>query len=70
GMELKVWKQGKPDPLQQGLVQLDKYLSGLNLDTGWLVIFDRRPDLAPISDRTTTEIVLSPQGRNITVIRG
>jgi hypothetical protein len=70
GMELKVWKQGKPDPLPQGLVQLDKYLSGLNLDTGWLIIFDRRPDLPPISDRTTTEIAMSPQGRNITVIRG
>ncbi|MDH6105970.1 ATP-binding protein, partial [Anabaenopsis tanganyikae CS-531] len=70
GMELKVWKQGKPDPLQQGLIQLDKYLSGLNLDRGWLVIFDRRPDLPPISDRTTTEITQSPQGRNITVIRG
>ena len=70
GMELKVWKQGKPDPLPKGLVQLDKYLSGLNLNTGWLVIFDRRPDLPPISDRTTTEIVQSPQGRNITVIRG
>jgi hypothetical protein len=37
GMKLKVWKQGKPDPLPKGLVQLDKYLSGLNLDTGWLV---------------------------------
>ena len=70
GMELKVWKQGKPDPLPKGLVQLDKYLSGLNLNTGWLIIFDRRPDLPPISDRTTTEIAQSPQGRNITVIRG
>ncbi|MDH6100461.1 ATP-binding protein [Anabaenopsis sp. FSS-46] len=70
GMELKVWKQGKADPLPKGLIQLDKYLSGLNLDTGWLIIFDRRPNLPPISDRTTTEIALSPQGRNITVIRG
>ena len=70
GMELKVWKQGKADPLPKGLIQLDKYLSGLNLDTGWLVIFDRRPDLPPISERTTTEIALSPQNRNITVIRG
>ncbi|MDH6100464.1 ATP-binding protein [Anabaenopsis sp. FSS-46] len=70
GMELKVWKQGKADPLPKGLIQLDKYLSGLNLDTGWLIIFDRRPNLPPISDRTTTEIAQSPQGRNITVIRG
>jgi hypothetical protein len=41
----------------------------LNLDTGWLVIFDRRPDLSPISD-LTTERALSPAGRTITGIRG
>ena len=70
GMELKVWREGRPDPLAEGLKQLDKYLSGLNLDTGWLVIFDRRPDLPPISDRTFTEIAQSPDGRMITVIRG
>jgi len=70
GMELKVWKPGKKDPLPQGLQQLDKYLAGLGLDTGWLVIFDRRPDLLPIEDRTTTEEVISPGGRAIVVIRG
>ncbi|MDG3495015.1 MULTISPECIES: AAA-like domain-containing protein [Pseudanabaena] len=70
GMELKVWRDRKPDPLNQGLKQLDKYLSGLNLDTGWLVIFDRREQLPMLSDRTTTEIAISPAGRNITVIRG
>jgi len=69
-MELKVWKEGKKDPLTEGLKQLDKYLSGLGLDTGWLVIFDRRPDLPPLSDRTTTELAISPAGRSITVIRG
>ena len=70
GMELKVWHPGKVDPLHQGLKQLDKYLAGLNLETGWLVIFDRRPDLLPISERTMTEEVISPAGRYITVIRG
>jgi len=70
GMELKVWREGRRDPLLEGLKQLDKYLSGLNLDTGWLVIFDRREGLPPISDRTTTEIAESPDGRTITVIRG
>lgn len=45
-------------------------LSGLNLDTGWLVIFDRRSDLPPVSNRTTTEEAISPAGRNIIVIRG
>ena len=70
GMELKVWREGKPDPLAEGLKQLDKYLSGLNLETGWLVIFDRRPDLLPLSDRTSSELAISPVSRTITVIRG
>ncbi|MEB3336462.1 MAG: ATP-binding protein [Leptolyngbyaceae bacterium] len=70
GMELKVWREGKSDPLPAGLKQLDKYLSGLGLETGWLVIFDRRPNLPPVSDRTTTAIAESPAGRRITVIRG
>ena len=70
GIELKVWREGRRDPLSEGLKQLDKYLSGLNLDTGWLVIFDRREGLPPISDRTTTEIAQSPDGRSIIIIRG
>jgi hypothetical protein len=69
-MELKVWRDRKPDPLAEGLKQLDKYLSGLNLNTGWLVIFDRREGLLPLSDRTTTESAISPAGRSIIVIRG
>jgi hypothetical protein len=69
-MELKVWRDGRSDPLKEGLPQLDKYLSGLSLDTGWLVIFDRRSGLPPISDRTTMENVISPAGREIIVIRG
>jgi hypothetical protein len=35
-----------------------------------LVIFDRRSGLLPLSDRTTTENVISPAGREIIVIRG
>jgi hypothetical protein len=69
-MELKVWADKRPDPFKEGLPQIDKYLSGLSLDTGWLVIFDRRSGLRPISDRTTTENVISPAGREIIVIRG
>jgi hypothetical protein len=69
-MELKVWADKRPDPLKEGLPQIDKYLSGLSLDTGWLVIFDRRKGLPPLSDRTTTENVISPAGREIIVIRG
>ncbi|QNP28301.1 ATP-binding protein [Cylindrospermopsis curvispora] len=69
GMELKVWRERKSDPLIKGLTQLDKYLDGLGLDTGWLVIFDRRPGLPPMGERISTEEVISPSGRTITLIR-
>lgn len=69
GMELKVWRDGKPDPLTEGLAQIDQYLNGLGLDTGWLVIFDQRSGLPDISERTTTETAHSPASRTITVIR-
>jgi hypothetical protein len=69
-LELKVWQQGKPDPLPKGLEQIDLYLAGLGLTTGWLVIFDRRPNLPPIAERTTTEEALTEGGRSIIVIRG
>ncbi|MEE6160828.1 ATP-binding protein [Cylindrospermopsis raciborskii DSH] len=69
GMELKVWREKKSDPLIKGLTQLDKYLDGLGLDTGWLVIFDRRPGLPPMGERISTEEVISPNGRTITLIR-
>jgi hypothetical protein len=69
-LELKVWRAGRPDPLTAGLSQLDRYLAGLSLDTGWLVIFDQRPGLGPIGDRTTTESAKTESGRRIIVIRG
>ncbi|NER00879.1 MAG: ATP-binding protein, partial [Cyanothece sp. SIO2G6] len=69
-IELKVWRDGQPDPLQAGLAQLDRYLAGFGLDTGWLVIFDRRSDLPPIGDRTSTETAKTLSDRSITVIRG
>jgi hypothetical protein len=70
GIELKVWRQTRPDPLAAGLEQLDSYLARLGLDWGWLVIFDRRNDLVEIADRTTTEMVMTANGRSITLIRG
>ena len=69
-MELKVWRDHEKDPLEEGLGQLDGYLSGLGLETGWLVIFDRRSGLPPIAERTTTEPATTPAGRRVTVIRG
>ena len=49
-MELKVWR--KADPLKEGLTQLDLYLAGLDLATGWLVIFDVRGRRRPAAERT------------------
>ncbi len=69
GMELKVWRDGAPDPLAEGLAQLDGYLAGLGLDTGWLVIFDRRSGQPPIAERTDSREVRSPAGRRIQVVR-
>ncbi len=69
-IELKVWRENRPDPMVTGLKQLDSYLSGLSLNQGWLVIFDRRGGLAPIAERTTTETRTTAQGREVTVIRG
>ena len=68
-MELKVWRDGDSDPLTQGLKQLDDYLSGLGLSTGWLVIFDQRSGQPPISQRTTTTSATTLGGRSVTVIR-
>ncbi|MGF1522981.1 MAG: ATP-binding protein [Leptolyngbyaceae cyanobacterium] len=70
GMELKVWREGRPDPLVAGLAQLDRYLAGLGLRSGWLVIFDRRPGLPPIAERTTTEQAMTVGDRSVVVIRG
>lgn len=68
-IELKAWRTGRPDPLSDGLAQLDAYLAGLGLATGWLVIFDQRAGLLPIAERTSTLSATTPGGRTVTVVR-
>ncbi|MFZ2419678.1 MAG: ATP-binding protein, partial [Anaerolineae bacterium] len=68
-IELKTWRDEEPDPLTKGLSQLDAYLTGLGLDTGWLVIFDQRANQPRIAERTSTTTALTPAGRSVTVIR-
>lgn len=68
-IEIKVWRPGKPDPIADGLEQLDGYLAGLALDSGWLVIFDRRPKAPPLAERLGTFDAIAPSGRRIVVIR-
>jgi hypothetical protein len=76
GIELKVWRTRKVDPISKGLEQLDGYLARLRQDSGWLVIFvaeggrsHRRDNALEIEERLKTEIQVSPMGRTITVIR-
>jgi hypothetical protein len=68
-IELKVWRDREADPLAEGLAQLDGYLAGLGLDSGWLVIFDRRSGQPPLAERTRAEPAITPAGRSVTVIR-
>lgn len=68
-IELEVWRPGGPDPRDEGLEQLDAYLSSLGAGHGWLVIFDRRPDAPPVAERTATESARTPSGREVVVIR-
>ncbi len=73
GIELKVWRDDRPDPLSKGLVQLEQYLTRLTGTgpkvAGWLVIFDQRPGLPPIEERTTASSLTSPGGFEIVVVR-
>ncbi|WP_426733775.1 hypothetical protein [Myxococcus faecalis] len=68
-IEIKVWRDRESDPLNDGLEQLDGYLQGLGLDSGWLMLFDRRSNQPPIAERTRAEQARTPSGRQVTVIR-
>ena len=70
GIELKVQRDRGPNQLKAGLEQIEGYLEGLSLDSGWLVIFDRRQEAPSIAERTRTEHHQSPKGLNIMVIFG
>ncbi|GAQ57628.1 ATP-binding protein [Streptomyces acidiscabies] len=68
-LELKVWRQGRPDPLTDGLAQLDDYLDRTELSTGTLVVFDTRPQAAPVHERTAFSTQTTPSGRTVTLLR-
>jgi len=68
-MELKAWRSGQRDPAPKGLAQLDAYLDGLGLATGWLVVFDQRKRRPPPSRRVRAVKAKTPSGRGVTVVR-
>ncbi len=69
GIELKVWRDKKRDPQAEGIEQLESYLARLGLNEGWLFVFDRRKNAAPIEERLSTEIVTTENQRFVTVVR-
>ena len=68
-IEIKVWRPGQADPTSQGIAQLDEYLAGLGLDSGWLMIFDRRPDAPPLAERLGATTEKTEAGRSVIVVR-
>jgi hypothetical protein len=68
-IELKVWRDGRKDPLAEGLKQIDVYLTGLGLEDGILVLFDQRAAADPVDDRTREEAAETATGKRIRVLR-
>ncbi len=60
-LELKVWRQGRPDPLPEGLGQLESYLTRLGLSQGYLVIFDRRREASASESSTAAHVAPAAQ---------
>lgn len=67
-VELKVWRDRRPDPIPEGLEQLAGYLARLGLDRGTLILFDGRTSAAPLPDRGSQEDI-EHQSRRITILR-
>jgi hypothetical protein len=68
-LELKVWADGDRDPVDAGLDQLDSYLASLGLETGVLVIFDRRRHAAPVAERGVFTGEVTAEGRKVVLLR-
>ena len=69
GIELKVWREKKRDPQAEGIEQLESYLARLDVNEGWLFVFDRRKNAPSIEERLSTQVLTTPNNRAITVIR-
>jgi len=67
-IELKVRRQGERNPLKDGLAQLDEYLARFDLDTGFLIIFDRRPSALRKRPNPQFSRLSAPSGRGITLL--
>jgi hypothetical protein len=66
-VEIKVRRPKQGNPLKDGLAQLDEYLSRLDLNTGTLLIFDRRPTAVRKKPNPDIGRARTPTGREITL---
>ena len=67
-LELKVWRDRRSDPVEEGLRQIGRYLERLGLDQGTLVIFDQRKNAPPFAERGTRE-TRTVDGRDVLILR-
>ena len=69
-IEVKVWRDGRPDPQIEGLLQIERYLQRLNLTEGFLVIFDQRTTAPEWEKRMRASDAVTASGRKVLVLRG
>jgi type II secretory pathway predicted ATPase ExeA len=69
-LELKVWRDRQPDPLAEGLQQIERYLQRLGLRQGFLILFDQRRDAPSWGERGTRSQALTASGLEVVVWRG
>ena len=69
-IEVKVWRDKQPNPLTEGVLQLDGYLARHALPDGFLVIFDQRTNAPEWLERMSTEQLSTESGRTLVVMRG
>ena len=68
-LEVKVWRDGRADPLAEGLVQLDAYLERVGPGSGTLVVFDARAAAVAWEERGLRGEAVTPAGRTVGILR-
>ncbi len=68
-IEVKVWRAGRKDPLIDGLLQMQRYLSRLNLSEGYLVIFDQRAEALSWEARMQVSDAQTADGKAVMLLR-
>jgi len=69
-IEIKVWRDRRPDPLIEGLEQIERYLARMQLDQGFLVLFDQRTTAPEWAARMQRLDAQTASGRKVQVFRG